>query len=77
MGEALTEETTHDGLLISGNMLDYRVPTFVDSPPIEAHIVNPTILMGRLVPRKPAKRAGRFPAGAYQRGRQRDGRSCS
>ena len=40
MGQALTEETSyHDGLLISGNMLDYRVPTFVDSPPIEAHIV--------------------------------------
>lgn len=40
MGQALTEETAyHDGLLISGNMLDYRVPTFVDSPPIEAHIV--------------------------------------
>jgi 4-hydroxybenzoyl-CoA reductase subunit alpha len=40
MGQALTEETAyHDGLLISGNMLDYRVPTFVDSPPIETHIV--------------------------------------
>ena len=40
MGQALTEETAyHDGLLISGNMLDYRVPTFVDSPPIDTHIV--------------------------------------
>ncbi|MGB0629945.1 MAG: 4-hydroxybenzoyl-CoA reductase subunit alpha [Alphaproteobacteria bacterium] len=40
MGQALTEETCyHDGLMISGNMLDYRVPTFVDSPPIETHIV--------------------------------------
>ncbi len=40
MGQAMTEETRyHKGLLISGNMLDYRVPTFVESPPIEAHIV--------------------------------------
>ncbi|MEE2997862.1 MAG: 4-hydroxybenzoyl-CoA reductase subunit alpha [Pseudomonadota bacterium] len=40
MGQAMTEETAyHDGLLISGNMLDYRVPTFMDSPPIEAYIV--------------------------------------
>ncbi len=40
MGQALTEETQyHEGLLISGNMLDYRIPTFVDSPPIETHIV--------------------------------------
>ena len=27
MGQALTETSYHDGLLISGNMLDYRVPT--------------------------------------------------
>ena len=40
MGQALSEETRyHDGLMITGNMLDYRVPTFVESPPIEAHIV--------------------------------------
>ncbi len=40
MGQAMTEETRyHDGLMITGNMLDYRVPTFVESPPIEAHIV--------------------------------------
>ncbi|MEC7489017.1 MAG: 4-hydroxybenzoyl-CoA reductase subunit alpha [Pseudomonadota bacterium] len=40
MGQALTEETRyHEGLMISGNMLDYRVPTFVESPPIETHIV--------------------------------------
>ncbi len=40
MGQAMTEETRyHDGLMITGNMLDYRVPTFVESPPIEVHIV--------------------------------------
>ncbi len=40
MGQALSEETRyHDGLMVSGNMLDYRVPTIVESPPIEAHIV--------------------------------------
>ena len=40
MGQALTEETRyHDGLGITGNMLDYRVPTIVESPPIETHIV--------------------------------------
>ena len=40
MGEALAEETRyHDGLMVSGNMLDYRVPTIVESPPIETHIV--------------------------------------
>ena len=40
MGQALTEETRyHEGLLITGNMLDYRVPTIEDSPPIEVKIV--------------------------------------
>ncbi|MBM3485592.1 MAG: 4-hydroxybenzoyl-CoA reductase subunit alpha [Alphaproteobacteria bacterium] len=40
MGQALSEETRyHDGLGITGNMLDYRVPTIVESPPIEVHIV--------------------------------------
>ena len=40
MGQALSEETRyHDGLMVSGNMLDYRVPTIVESPPIETHIV--------------------------------------
>ena len=40
MGQALSEETRyHDGLGITGNMLDYRVPTIVESPPIETHIV--------------------------------------
>ncbi len=40
MGQAMSEETGyHDGLLVTGNMLDYRVPTILDSPPIEVGIV--------------------------------------
>jgi 4-hydroxybenzoyl-CoA reductase subunit alpha len=40
MGQAMSEETAyHDGLLVTGNMLDYRVPTIADSPPIEVGIV--------------------------------------
>jgi 4-hydroxybenzoyl-CoA reductase subunit alpha len=40
MGQAISEETAyHEGLLITGNMLDYRVPTIQDSPPIEVGIV--------------------------------------
>jgi 4-hydroxybenzoyl-CoA reductase subunit alpha len=40
MGQALCEETRyHDGLAVSGNMLDYRVPTIVESPPIETKII--------------------------------------
>jgi 4-hydroxybenzoyl-CoA reductase subunit alpha len=40
MGQAMSEETAyHEGLLVTGNMLDYRVPTIQDSPPIEVGIV--------------------------------------
>jgi 4-hydroxybenzoyl-CoA reductase subunit alpha len=40
MGQAMSEETAyHEGLLVTGNMLDYRVPTIEDSPPIEVGIV--------------------------------------
>jgi 4-hydroxybenzoyl-CoA reductase subunit alpha len=40
MGQAMSEETGYyNGLLVTGNMLDYRVPTIQDSPPIEVHIV--------------------------------------
>ncbi len=40
MGQAMSEETGyHEGLLVTGNMLDYRVTTIVDSPPIEVGIV--------------------------------------
>ncbi|MBT3534044.1 MAG: 4-hydroxybenzoyl-CoA reductase subunit alpha, partial [Rhodospirillaceae bacterium] len=40
MGQALSEETKfHDGLPIAANMLDYRVPTIIESPPIEVGII--------------------------------------
>jgi len=40
MGQAMFEETRfHDGLPVAANMLDYRVPTIVDSPPIDVKIV--------------------------------------
>jgi len=40
MGQALTEETRHlDGMALHANLLDYRVPTIVESPEIETHIV--------------------------------------
>jgi 4-hydroxybenzoyl-CoA reductase subunit alpha len=40
MGQAMSEETAfHNGLMLTANMLDYRVPTIQDSPPIEVGIV--------------------------------------
>jgi len=40
MGQAMSEEAAyHDGLMVMANMLDYRVPTIQDSPPIEVGIV--------------------------------------
>ncbi|MBT5455687.1 MAG: molybdopterin-dependent oxidoreductase, partial [Rhodospirillaceae bacterium] len=40
MGQALTEETRyHEGLNIHANFLDYRIPTIVESPPIETYYV--------------------------------------
>ena len=40
MGQALCEETYyHEGLHQSANFLDYRIPTIVESPPIETFIV--------------------------------------
>jgi 4-hydroxybenzoyl-CoA reductase subunit alpha len=40
MGQALVEETQyHEGLSLRANFLDYRVPTIVESPPIETFIV--------------------------------------
>ena len=40
LGQAMSEETRyHEGLAITGNMLDYRVPTIVESPPIEVGII--------------------------------------
>jgi 4-hydroxybenzoyl-CoA reductase subunit alpha len=43
MGQAMSEEAAyHDGLMVTANMLDYRVPTIQDSPPIEVGIVEST-----------------------------------
>ena len=40
MGQALCEETRYlDGLPAHASLLEYRVPTIVESPPIEVHIV--------------------------------------
>ncbi len=40
MGQALMEETSYrEGLPLHANMLDYRVPTMLDSPQIHTHIV--------------------------------------
>jgi 4-hydroxybenzoyl-CoA reductase subunit alpha len=40
MGQAVSEETGYfDGLPMAANMLDYRVPTIADSPPIDVQIV--------------------------------------
>jgi 4-hydroxybenzoyl-CoA reductase subunit alpha len=40
MGQAMSEETAfHNGLMLTANMLDYRVPTIQDSPPIEVGII--------------------------------------
>lgn len=40
MGQALSEETEYrDGLHMRANFLDYRVPTIVESPPIDVYIV--------------------------------------
>ncbi len=40
MGQALFEETRYaEGLPLHASLLEYRVPTIADSPPIEVHIV--------------------------------------
>ncbi len=40
MGQALSEETRYlDGLPAHASLLEYRVPTIVESPPVEVHIV--------------------------------------
>jgi 4-hydroxybenzoyl-CoA reductase subunit alpha len=40
MGQAMCEETRYlDGLPAHASMLEYRMPTIMDSPPIETHIV--------------------------------------
>jgi 4-hydroxybenzoyl-CoA reductase subunit alpha len=40
LGQALSEETAyHDGLPLRANFLDYRMPTALDSPPIDVTLV--------------------------------------
>jgi 4-hydroxybenzoyl-CoA reductase subunit alpha len=40
MGQAMSEENQyHEGLSMRPNMLDYRIPTIVESPPIEVRLV--------------------------------------
>ncbi len=40
LGQALSEETAyHGGLALNPNLLDYRVPSFIESPPISVKIV--------------------------------------
>jgi 4-hydroxybenzoyl-CoA reductase subunit alpha len=40
MGQALSEETRYEhGLPMHASLLEYRVPTIAESPPIEVHIV--------------------------------------
>jgi 4-hydroxybenzoyl-CoA reductase subunit alpha len=40
MGQAICEETQyHEGLPVCSNMLDYRIPTIVDTPPIEVFLI--------------------------------------
>jgi len=40
MGQALSEGTRyHRGLMITGNMLDYRVPSIMESPPMEVALI--------------------------------------
>jgi len=40
MGQALSEETQyHEGLSLRPNFLDYRIPTAVETPPIDVHLV--------------------------------------
>ena len=40
MGQALSEETQyHEGLPLRANMLDYRIPTMAESPPIEVKLI--------------------------------------
>lgn len=40
MGQAMSEENQyHEGLSMRPNLLDYRIPTIAESPPIDVHLV--------------------------------------
>ena len=73
MGQALCEETRYvDGLPVHASLLEYRMPTIAESPPIEVHIVeshDPFGPFGRQGSER--GRARRLPACPGQRGRQR------
>jgi 4-hydroxybenzoyl-CoA reductase subunit alpha len=47
MGQAMSEETGYaNGLMVANNLLDYRIPTIADSPPIHVQIVESNDPMG-------------------------------
>ena len=47
MGQALSEETQyHEGLLLRANLLDYRIPTIAESPPIEVKLIETNDSLG-------------------------------
>ena len=62
MGQAMCEETRYlEGLPAHASLLEYRMPTIAESPPIEVQIVESArSLTARSAPRKPAK--ARWPA---------------
>jgi len=64
MGQAISEETeVRDGVPMRGNMLDYRVPTIVESPPIEVKIVESRDPSGPFGAKEASESAvGGFPA---------------
>jgi 4-hydroxybenzoyl-CoA reductase subunit alpha len=73
MGQALCEETRYaDGLPLHASLLEYRIPTSIESPPIEVMIVESNDPLGPV--RRQGGRRRRpvgFPAGARQCGRRR------
>ena len=77
MGQAMSEETAyHEGLLVTGNMLDYRVPTIQDSPPDRGRHRREQ-RSAWTVRRQGSRRglAGGVPAGAHQCDRRRHRRA--
>jgi len=65
MGQAISEQTEfrEGGLPLRGNMLDYRIPTIVESPPIEVKIVESRDPSGPFGAKEASESAvGGFPA---------------
>ncbi len=69
MGQALSEETQyHEGLPLRANLLDYRIPTIAESPPIEVTLVESMDPLGPFGAKEAQRRRpARLPAGAHQR----------